>query len=301
MQWTEFPFFYGHGTTEHIFITSQDSNGVTTITFGDGTTGSRLPTGTANIVAAYRFGIGSAGLVNAAQLSQLMSRPLGVRSVSNPLPSSGGVDPQGLDSGRDNATLAIMTLGRVVSLEDYQDFALAVTGIGKALATWTWDGQQRVVVLTVAGAAGPIDQSDSTITTLQGSIAACSEPGVNVFVLAYAPIYFQVDAVVQIDPTYQVALVKPAIEAALRQTFSFQARTFGQPVFQSEVVAAIQDVPGVVDVVVAIFSSSDPTETPQQQLAATVPQAGSRGNITPAQLLTLDPGPLGLTVTPVNS
>jgi len=301
VQWTEVPFFYGHGPTEHIFITSQDSNGVTTITFGDGTTGSRLPTGTANIVAAYRFGIGSAGLVNAAQLSQLMSRPLGVRSVSNPLPSSGGVDPQGLDSGRDNATLAIMTLGRVVSLEDHQDFAVAVTGIGKALATWTWDGQQRVVVLTVAGATGPIDQSDSTITTLQGSIAACSEPGVDVFVLAYAPIYFKVDAVVQIDPKYQVTLVQPAIEAALRQSFSFQARTFGQPVFQSEVVAAIQDVPGVVDVVLSIFSSSDPTETPHRQLAATVPQAGSRGSITPAQLLTLDPGPLGLTVTPVNS
>src|SRR5208283_253166 len=147
VQWSEAPFFYSHGPTEHIFITSQDDNGVTTVTFGDGITGSRLPTGTANIAATYRFGIGTAGLVNAAQLSQLMSRPLGVRSVTNPLPSSGAADPQDLDSGRACATLPIMTLGRVVSLEDYQDFALAIPGIGKALATWTWDGQQRVVVL----------------------------------------------------------------------------------------------------------------------------------------------------------
>jgi hypothetical protein len=301
VQWTEAPFFYGHGPTEHIFITSQDDSGVTTVTFGDGITGSRLPTGTANIAAIYRFGIGTAGFVNAAQLSQLTSRPLGVRSATNPLPSSGAADPQDLDSGRDCATLAIMTLGRVVSLEDYQDFSLAFPGIGKALATWTWNGQQRVVVLTVAGADGPIDQTDSTITTLEGSIANCSEPDVDVFVLAYTPIYFKVDATVQISSDYQVLLVQPAIEAALRQTFSFQARSFGQPVYQSEVIAAIQEVPGVVDVVLSIYSSGDPLETPEPQLAATVPQAGSRGSITPAQLLTLDPGPLGLTVTTVPS
>ena len=302
VQWTEVPFFYGHGPTEHIFITSQDDNGVTTITFGDGITGSRLPTGTANITAIYRFGIGTAGLVNAAQLSQLMSRPLGVRSVTNPLPSSGGVDPQDLDSGRTNATLAIMTLGRVVSLEDYQDFSLAFPGIGKALATWTWDGQQRVVVLTVAGAAGPIDQSDSTLTTLQGSIASCSEPDVDVNVLAYTPIYFKLSATVYISPSYQVALLQPALEAALRQTFSFQSRTFGQPVYQSEVIAALQDVPGVVDVVLSqMYNSADASPSLQKQLAATVPQTGSRSSITPAQLLTLDPGPLGLTVTTVSS
>jgi predicted phage baseplate assembly protein len=230
-----------------------------------------------------------------------MSRPLGVRSATNPLPSSGAADPQDLDSGRDCATLAIMTLGRVVSLEDYQDFSLAFPGIGKALATWTWNGQQRVVVLTVAGADGPIDQTDSTITTLEGSIANCSEPDVDVFVVAYTPIYFKVDATAQISSDYQVQLVQPAIEAALRQTFSFQARSFGQPVYQSEVIAAIQEVPGVVDVVLSIYSSSDPLETPEPQLAAAVPQAGSRGSITPAQLLTLDPGPLGLTATTVPS
>ena len=301
VQWTEVPYFYGHGPSEHIFITSQDDNGVTTITFGDGNTGSCLPTGTANVTASYRFGMGTAGLVNANQLSQLMSRPLGVRSVNNPLPSTGAADPEDLDTGRGNATLAIMTLGRVVSLDDYQDFALAFPGIGKALATWTWDGQMRVIVLTVAGAGGPIDQTGSTITTLQGSIASCSEPGVEVFVQAYTPIFFNLNATVQISPSYQVALVQPAIEAALRQTFSFQARGFGQPVYLSEVIAAIQDVDGVVDVVVSMYNTNDPLQTPQQQIAATVPQNGGRNQITPAQLLTIDPGQLGLLVTTVNS
>jgi hypothetical protein len=298
--WSEVPYFYGHGPTEHIYITSQDDSGVTTVTFGDGITGSRLTTGTANVTASYRFGIGSAGLVNANQLSQLMSRPLGVRGVNNPLASSGAADPEDLNTGRGNATLAIMTLGRVVSLEDYQDFALAYVGIGKALATWTWDGQKRVVVLTIAGQSGPIASTDSVLTALPLAISQVSEPGVQLFLYPYTPLYFNLTANVQISPNYQQPLVQPAIEAALRTTFGFAARGFGQPVYSSEVIAVIQGIAGVVDVTVSIFPSGDPSEA-AAQLAATVPQTGGQDQIAPAQLLTIDPGTLGITVTTVTT
>jgi predicted phage baseplate assembly protein len=298
--WSEVPYFYGHGPTEHIYITSQDDNGVTTVTFGDGITGSRLTTGTANVTAQYRFGIGSAGLVNANQLSQLMNRPLGVRGVNNPLASSGAADPEDLNTGRGNATLAIMTLGRVVSLEDYQDFALAYTGIGKALATWTWDGQQRVVVLTIAGQSGPIASTDPVMTALPLAIAQVSEPNVQLFLYAYTPLYFNMTANVQISPDYQVPIVQPLIETALQTTFGFAARSFGQPVYASEVIAVIQGIAGVVDVTVVIFPSGSPSLA-AAQLAATVPQTGGQDQIAPAQLLTIDPGTLGITVTTVTT
>jgi hypothetical protein len=298
--WSEVPYFYGHGPTEHIYITSQDDSGVTTVTFGDGITGSRLTTGVANVTASYRFGIGSAGLVNANQLSQLMSRPLGVRGVNNPLASSGAADPEDLNTGRGNATLAIMTLGRVVSLEDYQDFALAFVGIGKALATWTWDGQQRVVVLTIAGQSGPIASTDSVLTALPLAISQVSEPGVQLLVNRYTPLNFNMTADVQISPDYQQPLVQAAIEAALRTTFGFAARDFGQPVYCSEVIAVIQAIAGVVDVIVSIFPSGQPLKA-ASQLVATVPQTGGQDQIAPAQLLTIDPGTLGITVTTVTT
>jgi hypothetical protein len=297
--WSEAPYFYGRSPGEHIYVTSQDDNGVTTVTFGDGITGSRLPTGAANVSATYRFGIGTAGLVNANQLSQLMSRPLGVRGVNNPLAASGAADPEDLDSGRDRATLAIMTLGRAVSLQDYQDFALATVGIGKALATWTWDGQKRVVVLTIAGAAGPIDPTDSVLTSLPKAIASYSEPGVQLYLFSYTPLYFNLNASVQISVDYQIPGVQSAIESALRQSFGFSARDFGQPVYQSEVIAVIQAIAGVVDVVLTLHLSNDPLQTPETQLAASVPQSGGRDQISAAQLLTLDPGTLGVTVTTV--
>jgi uncharacterized phage protein gp47/JayE len=192
-----------------------------------------------------------------------------------------------------------MTLGRAVSLQDYQDFALATVGIGKALATWTWDGQKRVVVLTIAGAAGPIDPTDSVLTSLPKAIASYSEPGVQLYLFSYTPLYFNLNASVQISVDYQIPGVQSAIESALRQSFGFSARDFGQPVYQSEVIAVIQAIAGVVDVVLTLHLSNDPLQTPETQLAASVPQSGGRDQISAAQLLTLDPGTLGVTVTTV--
>src|SRR5262249_37618403 len=123
--WHEVPSFFDHTSEERIYVTTLDDNGKTTVIFGDGTTGARLPTGQEDIKATYRKGIGLGGLVKADQLTQLMARPLGVKGGTNPLPPGGAADPEQLAQARDNAPLTVLTLGRVVSLKDYEDFARA--------------------------------------------------------------------------------------------------------------------------------------------------------------------------------
>ena len=92
--------------------------------FGDGVHGARLPTGAANVTAAYRVGLGDRGQrLRRARSASPMTRPQGCRDVTNPLPSSGGADPDTADRARANAPLAVMALDRVVSVQDYQDFA----------------------------------------------------------------------------------------------------------------------------------------------------------------------------------
>ena len=85
LKWTEVPAFFGHGPHERIYTSRRDDDGVTTVQFGDGRTGARLPTGRENVSATYRTGIGREGLVKADQLSLLMTRPLGVKGVTDPL------------------------------------------------------------------------------------------------------------------------------------------------------------------------------------------------------------------------
>ena len=57
----------------------------------------------------------------------------------------------------------MLTLGSIVSLQDYEDFARAFAGIEKTLATWVWSGQKRSVFVTVAGAKGAEVKSDSAL------------------------------------------------------------------------------------------------------------------------------------------
>jgi hypothetical protein len=300
-RWTEVPFLYGHAGDEHVYTTRQDDDGKTHVTFGDGTTGARLPTGIENVVAAYRKGMGAAGLVKHDQLTLMATRPLGVRGTTNPVDASDAVDSESGGDIRRNAALPIHTLDRIVSLQDYEDFARAFTAVAKALASWTFDGNRRGVLLTVAGPDGAAIASDSvTFTNLSAAIANAGDPAVPVRIVSFQPAFFLVGAAVGVDPSAAGAAVLAAVEAALRGAFGFAARAFGEPVAKSKVIATMQAVDGVVAVDLVTFRRTDvtrgdgPSALPAL-LAAAVPQPGADAT-TGAELLALDPRPVSLAV-----
>src|SRR5207247_1648685 len=142
-----------------------------------GKTGARLPSGQNNVRARYRKGIGLDGLVKAGQLSMLLTRPLGVKGVVNPQAATGAQDPEQLSDARTNAPLRVLTLDRIVSLTDFEIFAQAFAGVAKALATWTWDGRSRGVLLTVAGPNGSaIEPASPIYDNLLGAMRASGDP-----------------------------------------------------------------------------------------------------------------------------
>ncbi|MGB9182311.1 MAG: putative baseplate assembly protein [Pyrinomonadaceae bacterium] len=297
--WTEVPSFYGHKPEERIYITRTSDDGKTTVEFGDGQTGARLPTGQENVTATYRKGIGLAGLVKQDQLTQLMSRPLGLKGVTNPLPASGAADAEERDDARGNAPLTVLTLDRIVSLQDYEDFARAFAGIGKALATWTWNGERRGVFVTIAGPAGAtIAKTGDPYEKLLAAMLASGDPTVPLNVESYTPRLFRIVARVKVkQPDYLPEKVLPVVEQKLRDEFSFDARRFGQPVALSEVVKVMQSVEGVVAVDVDKLYRADTPEKLHQRLDAALPQAGGE-KVVAAELITLDPRPLNLEVMP---
>src|SRR5918997_2116731 len=65
IKWHEVQDLYGRSPDERVFVTRLDEEGKTTVQFGDGRTGARLPTGQENVHATYRKGIGTSGLVRA--------------------------------------------------------------------------------------------------------------------------------------------------------------------------------------------------------------------------------------------
>jgi predicted phage baseplate assembly protein len=222
-----------------------------------------------------------------------------VRGVRNPLAASGADDPEPQDEARRNAPLTVLTLDRVVSLRDYEDFARAYAGIAKALATWVWTGETREVLVTVAAPAGREVGAD-LLQNLVGAIRAVGDRHLPLRVEAYRPALFGMAAKMRTDPDFIPERVVVAVAAALQEQFGFDARSFGQGVALSEVLAAIQAVPGVVMVDVDELSRIPKDERlgqPQPFLEADVTLQGEEdGDVLPAELLTLDPQSLSLEV-----
>jgi hypothetical protein len=297
--WQEVPTLYGRGPQDHVYITRTDDDGKTTVLFGDSKMGARLPSGQHNVGAVYRKGIGLGGLVKAGQIDMLMARPLGLKGAVNPLPSYGAQDRQSLAEARRNASLAVLTLDRVVSLQDYEDFARAFAGVAKSLATWTWDGEKRGVLVTVAGPKGHVIKKDEVIyKNLLKSMRKFGDPYVPLMVNSYRPALFRINASVKVNKEYQPEeRVFAAVEQKLRDHFSFDARNFGQAVALSEVIAVMQNVPGVMAASIKALYRTDGSGQPGTILQAAMPRSGDK-TIDEAELLTLDPAPIDLKVMP---
>ena len=245
--WQNVSSLYGKGKGDKTYIVRIDDDAKATVIFGDGKSGARLPTGQENIKATYRFGIGSDGEVGANTLSLLKKRPFGVRSVTNPVAASGAADPEKLENARTNAPLTVLTLDRIVSLRDFEDFARAFAGIGKAQAVSIWNGESHLVHITLADDDGdPV--SDDTMEKLRDAIDDARDPSVDVVLDNYDPLTFALEVTVQYDGTYLEEKVQAGIGDALKDAFSFEKRSFGQPVTAAEIFATIHQVEGVIAV-----------------------------------------------------
>jgi predicted phage baseplate assembly protein len=291
VRWQEAETLYGHAATERIYTAQREDDGTTTVQFGDGITGARVPTGTENVRAEYRKGIGLEGLVDADQLTILLTRPLGAKGVTNPLPAVDAADPEPRDEARRNAPLQVLTLDRAVTLRDFEDFARGFAGVAKSLATRISGREKPGVFVTVAAANGAAFMRTNELAT---ALRNFGDPFVPIVVKTFRSVLFRVEAAVKVQPDRIPAVVQKAIEEALRERYSFDAQSFGQPLFRSEVISVVQSVEGVLSATVTLF---DAQGNDVDRIAAVVPFGDVTDSTVGAELLSLDPRPVKLMVT----
>jgi len=321
--WNEVPSLYGEGPSERVFSTLNQSDGTADVLFGDGVEGATLPTGQNNLQANYRIGLGSSGNVGANTLTTLIDRPLGVSGVTNPESATGGQDPQSVADIRSNAPLAVLTLGRAVSLADYENYASTFAGIAKAYAVWIPSGPGQGVFLTVAGVNGAaLTSGNPTLSNLVTSLRNYGNPLIPISVQSFVETLFGLSADVQYDPAYNQPTVQAQVLQALSQAYGFAERAFGQGVSVDEISTVIQNVPGVIAVnvkeinVVASSTGGDlaslsngftvsnwnnwmgqQVTVPRQYTNSTgsiwayLPAANTESLPLPAEILVLDPDP----------
>jgi hypothetical protein len=246
VEWHESHTLFGLQGKDRRFVTKTDDEGKTSVTFGNGREGARLPTGIENLKAVYRNGIGKGGNVKAEQISLLSTRPLGAKEVINPLPASGGADKESRDQARKNAPLGGMALDRLVSVQDYEDFTRVFAGIGKARAAELSDGRRQIVHLTIAGADDiPIEIHSDLYRNLTGALRRFGDPYQPFRIELRELMLLVLSARVRIHTDYLWEKVEPKIRAALLDAFSFERRELGQDALLSEAFRAMQRVIGV--------------------------------------------------------
>ncbi|MFJ6620693.1 putative baseplate assembly protein [Kitasatospora sp. NPDC091335] len=264
VRWTEVDSLAGRGADERVYVTGTATDGRTTVTFGDGVHGSRLPTGRENVRARYRIGIGEAGNVGAGRITQLTTRPLGVSAVVNPLPATGGAGPDGPGLARRTIPLAVTALDRLVSVPDYEDFARSRAGIGRASAGRLSDGRRELVHVTVAGVDDiPLTADSDLIRTLHAALTAYGDPKLPVLVALRELVLLVVAVNVKVDPDHSWDLVEPALRRALLERLGYAGRQLGQSAHLSEVLAVAQAVPGVDRADVDAFTGVPGSLTPE--------------------------------------
>jgi hypothetical protein len=294
--WDEAASLDGAGPRDQRYVVRVDDEQRTALVFGDGRSGSRLPTGQENVTATYRSGLGPDGNLDADTLTLLQTRPLGIRGVTNPVPSDGGAAPERLDDAKANAPLTVLTLDRIVTLRDFEDFARAFAGIAKAQATALWSGERFTAHVTIAGADGAEVSGDSLLfANLLDAIESIRDPSVRFQIASYRAKSFLVAARVLADERLEQASVFERVAAVLRAEFSFDRRSFAQPVTSAEMITAIQGVEGVVASNLAALYAFDPASPPPAEFEPPPPEevlpaergalAGNLG----AELLLVDP------------
>ncbi|QSQ27583.1 putative baseplate assembly protein [Pyxidicoccus parkwayensis] len=255
--WTPRRTLLNSGRFSRELVAEVEEDGRARLRFGDNVMGER-PSAVDTLLATYRIGNGTAGNVGAESISRLYHATGGdwrnaVLRVRNPLPATGGVEPESLAQVRINAPQAFRVQQRAVTEADYSEVAQRHPEVQRAVGSLRWTGSWHTMFVTVDRKGGrPVD------ATFSGTLASFLErfrlAGYDIRI--EGPVFVPLDIVMTV--CVQPGFLASNVKAALLEVFSSRDLpdgrrgffhpdnfTFGEPVYLSRIVAAAMAVPGV--------------------------------------------------------
>jgi hypothetical protein len=259
--WSPQPDLLSSFSTSPHFAVETDNDGRAMIRFGDGTAGMAPPKGV-YIRSSYRVGVGRSGNVGSGALAHILHAPPSdpepgevfpdVDALRNPLPSWGGVPPETLDEVRLTAPATLRTRSdRAVTEDDYARAAMLHPQVSKAVATLRWTGTWHTVFVTI-DPKGRLETTEKLQESVKEWLTGVLQTGYDLEIdpPAYVPVELEVDVCVK--PGHFRSDVEKDVLAALASSgsgfFHPDRFTFGQPLYLSQIYAAVMKVEGVAAV-----------------------------------------------------
>ena len=243
-------------------VVEMEEDGRAHLRFGDDRHG-RAPDAGTSFTAWYRAGNGPGGNVGAEALQHVFSETTlsGIRAVRNPLPATGGREPESLEEVRQFAPQAFRVQQRAVTKEDWSEVAERHPEVQRAAATFRWTGSWYTVFLTVDRRGGlPVDAMFER--RLREHLGFYRIAGYDLEVEPPQLVSLDVALRVCVRRGYLRGQVKAELLARLgsgimpggrRGLFHPDDWTFGQPVYLSRLYAAATEVEGVESAEVVRF------------------------------------------------
>jgi hypothetical protein len=255
VRWREVASFYDQPADARVFVVTRSADQtIASVTFGDGVNGARLPSGGGNVTATYRYGSGAAS-PPAGRLTTIVKPQPNLASIQNPVPVTGGADPQDPADIRTDAPASVVTFGRAISALDYEFIASQAPGVNRATAYWSFDpAQQRTVVSVYVG------DDQAAVIGATAALAGAEDPNRPVVVRGATPVQISISCTLVVAADREVDAVVAAAAAALSDPvtglFSPRRMAIGQPLYRSAASSALM-VTGVLAVHELFILSSE--------------------------------------------
>lgn len=244
--WSEVPSFFGAGPGDQVYVVRPDDGGASVVRFGDGVRGARLPSGTDNVVATYRFGAGAAA-PPAGAVTQLARPVMGLASVVNPVGAAGGADAEGPDGIRRFAPGSALVLGRAVSLADMAAVASGVAGVRAVEVAWRWHPARQGPAVQVRYVG-----EEGVQPTVARALRGMADPSTAFDVERATAVPAVLSLDVAIDPRRAELYVRRALRLALIRADSGllapERIGIGTPLYRSRLFDAVLAVEGTLAV-----------------------------------------------------
>lgn len=241
--------------------------------FGFGEMGKR-PQPEDRFRVTYRIGGGELGNVRADTITHAVTTETAIIGVRNPLPALGGIDPERLEKAREQAPYAFRELQCCVTEKDYAAIAQRYPQITNAIARVNWLGNSPVIMLYVQREQGkPVDRA---IENGLGAFLDAYRPAGHTFVIR-GPYFvgLRVTVTIYLQRSAPRSTTEKALALLLSNTqdgfFAPGKFSFGQPVYQSQLLAAVMAVSGVERVEIEQFCRFDTTPATCEEVIAPGP------------------------------
>jgi hypothetical protein len=246
---------------------------------------------------SYRKGVGARGDAAGKAKDTGKLKPLKDDLMLGP--AVGCADAETQESAREAETARMQSLGRLVGLADYEAETLSLPGVFKARADWVAPNgapRIRLTVLTESGDAAAADKVRQSLVAANACRGAARHP---IQVINGLRKFVAVELSAGFDPQFRSDDIEADIVAALGAwglegdapdrsgLFGLGQRRFGQGAHVSQILGAVQQLPGVLWVRVDAFDLLPPGTDPSELDMPVSPAREARIDCTSAELLSL--------------